>query len=576
MSRLAKLRRAAGIDDLAELLGFKPKAISYILYIKDPEKKYVQFEIPKRSGGTRLISAPCGDLMSLQRRLAELLQECIAEINEERKVRTVLSHGFRRKHCIKTNAWMHRGKRFVLNVDLSDFFGSINFGRVRGFFMANNNFKLNAKVATLIAQIACHENALPQGSPCSPVISNLIGHLLDLRLAELAKQSGCTYSRYVDDITFSTNKPQFPRNVAVQRDEDDHEWDAGADLVRIVGRAGFRLNDRKTRLQYHGSRQEVTGLVVNATLNTRVEYRHVARAMVHKLMTTGAFKRKRFVQNEDGTWALAEVDGKIEELNGMLSFIDSVDLYKRRRQLKEVERDKSLVTLKDLSATERYYGDFLFYKNFIFNERPVILGEGKTDNVYIQCALRSLLADYPSLIAKGANGFDQKISLFNRTSTIERLTQLSGGAEQFKTFVKEYLAARRKFPIKGKAPPIVIVADSDDGIGQVNAYLKNLTGSPVDMTADFTHIKENLYIVYTPLDAGGKGAPMENMFEKSVLQTQLGGKTFNPSNTKINHAKEYGKAYFAQHVVKKDADKIDFSGFKVLLDRIVKAIEHGS
>lgn len=570
------LRDATGLDELAHLLGFKPKAISYILYIKNPEKKYAQFEIPKRSGGKRLISAPCSELMSLQRRLAELLQECIAEINEERDVKTVLSHGFRKKYCIKTNAWVHRNKRYVANVDLLDFFGSINFGRVRGFFISNNNFKLNEKVATLIAQIACHDNALPQGSPCSPVISNLIGHLLDIRLAELAKKSGCTYSRYADDLTFSTNKPQFPRSVAVQRDEDDHCWVAGPDLVKIITRAGFKVNDKKTRLQYHGSRQEVTGLVVNTKLNARSEYRHVARAMVHRLMKTGAFSRKGYVVDKDGKGAIEEVTGEIESLTGVLSFIDSVDLFNRMRQIKEADREKPLVTLKDLTATERCYGDFLFYKNFLGNDKPVVLGEGKTDNIYIQCALRSMSAQYPSLIKKGADGFDFQFSFFNRTSTTDRLTSLSGGSEQFKTFVKEYLTYRRKFVRKEKAPPIVIVADSDDGVKQLNGYIRSVTGSAVDMNADFTHIKENLYIVYTPLAKDGAGAPIENLFENSVLEKKLNGKTFNSSNSGINHAKEYGKAYFAQHVVKKDADTIDFSAFKSLLDRIVKAIDHGS
>jgi RNA-directed DNA polymerase len=576
MSRLAKLRDATGLEELAKLLGFKPKAISYVLYIKNAEQKYTKFEIPKRSGGMRQISAPCSELMSLQRRLAELLQECIAEINEERGVKAVLSHGFRRKHCIKTNAWAHRNKRYVLNVDLQDFFGSINFGRVRGFFISNKNFQLKERVATLIAQIACYDNALPQGSPCSPVISNLIGHLLDIRLAELARQSGCTYSRYADDITFSTNKPQFPKNVAVQRDEDDHCWVVGADLVKIIGRAGFKVNDKKTRLQYHGSRQEVTGLVVNTKLNARSEYRHVARAMVHRLMKTGSFTRKGYVLDKEGKGAIEEVDGTVASLNGALSFIDSVDLYNRMSKIKKADREKPLVTLQDKTATERCYADFLFYKNFLGNERPVVLGEGKTDNVYIQCALRSMLALYPSLIEKGADKLDFKFSFFNRTSTTDRLTSLSGGSEQFKTFVKEYLAYRRKFPIKEKVPPIVIVADSDDGVKQLNGYIRSVTGSAVDMGADFTYIKENLYVVYTPLAADGKGAPIENLFEKSVLEKELNGKKFNPSNSGINPAKEYGKAYFAQHVVKAGADSIDFSGFKVLLDRIARAIAHGT
>ncbi|VWL97055.1 retron Ec67 family RNA-directed DNA polymerase/endonuclease [Burkholderia lata] len=576
MSRLAKLRGAAGIDELADLLGFKPKAISYILYIKDPAKKYTKFDVPKRGGGNRTISAPYDDLMNLQRRLAELLQECISEINGERKVKAVLSHGFRPKQCIKTNAWQHRKKRFVFNIDLQDFFGSINYGRVRGFFITNKNFKLTEKVATLIAQIACHDNVLPQGSPCSPVISNLIGHLLDIRLAELAKKNGCTYSRYADDITFSTNKPEFPRNVAVQRDEDDHDWVAGADLVKIINKSGFKINDKKTRLQYHGSRQEVTGLVVNRKLSARSEYRHVARAMVHRLMKTGAFVRTAFVQDKDGKVSLAKPAGTIPHLNGILSFIDSVDLYNRRSLLKVAERDKALVSLKDLSATERCYRDFLFYKNFLGNAKPMVVCEGKTDNIYIQCALRSLLAGYPSLIKKGVSGYEMELSLFNRTQTTDRLMSLSGGSEQFKTFVREYLNARRKYPINGKVPPIIIVADSDDGVKNFNSYIGGITGAPVDMKADFTYVKENLYVVYTPLGATGKGAPIEDMFDKSVLQKQLNGKTFNPSNSGINHATEYGKAFFAQHVVKKGAEGIDFSGFKVLLDRIVKAVEHSS
>jgi hypothetical protein len=102
----------------------------------------------------------------------------------------------------------------VLNIDLEDFFGTVNLGRVRGFFIKERNFALKPRVATVLAQIACHDNALPQGSPCSPVISNLIGHVLDIQLSALARKTGCTYSRYADDITFSTNKQVFPPAIA--------------------------------------------------------------------------------------------------------------------------------------------------------------------------------------------------------------------------------------------------------------------------------------------------------------------------------------------------------------------------
>ena len=85
---------------------------------------------------------------------------------------------------------------------------------MRGFFIHNNAFKLNDKVATIIAQIACFENMLPQGSPCSPIIADMIAHLLDVRLAQLAKVHQLTYSRYADDLTFSTSRRDFPASVA--------------------------------------------------------------------------------------------------------------------------------------------------------------------------------------------------------------------------------------------------------------------------------------------------------------------------------------------------------------------------
>ena len=96
-----------------------------------------------------------------------------------------------------------------------NFFPSINFGRVRGFFLKDKHFSLQPPVATVLAQIACFENELPQGSPCSPVISNLIGHVLDGRLARFAKTHKCTYSRYADDITFSTSRKDFPPEIGV-------------------------------------------------------------------------------------------------------------------------------------------------------------------------------------------------------------------------------------------------------------------------------------------------------------------------------------------------------------------------
>jgi hypothetical protein len=138
MSKRQALKAALTLDDVASLLGFKSSsALAYVLYKLPPQAKYKSFVIPKRFGGTRSITAPLVGLKVAQERLSDLLQDCAQE--------------------------------------------------------------MNVGVATVLAQIACYENALPQGSPCSPVISNLIAHMLDMHCVGLAAKFGCTYSRYADD-----------------------------------------------------------------------------------------------------------------------------------------------------------------------------------------------------------------------------------------------------------------------------------------------------------------------------------------------------------------------------------------
>lgn len=312
MSQLENLKNAVDLRDLANILGFKPKAISYILYVIKEENKYAEFEIPKKNGKTRKINAPTDQLKHLQKRLSDLLNNCFAEILSETQQKS-LSHGFRKNHSIVTNANNHKNRRYVFNVDLKDFFPSINFGRVRGFFIKNNHFSLEEKVATIIAQIACHNNELPQGSPSSPIISNLIGHLLDIRMVNLAKNGKCTYSRYADDLTFSTNRKDFPASIATK--EDDNNWVASKKLIREIEKIGFCLNTDKTSMQYRTARQLATGLVVNKKVNIKSEYYKNARSMCHKLFNVGEF----YVDGDHD-----EKVGTISQLEGMLSFIYQV------------------------------------------------------------------------------------------------------------------------------------------------------------------------------------------------------------------------------------------------------------
>jgi hypothetical protein len=291
MSKLQTLRDAKTLEDVAKMLGFTPSGLSYILYKLPDSKKYYAFKIPKRNGGKRLIKAPERRLSLLQRRLATLLTECLEELKQATPPRRSLAHGFEKGRSIISNASLHKRRRYVFNLDLADFFPSINFGRVRGFFLKDKHFALQPPVATVLAQTACFENELPQGSPCSPVISNLIGHVLDGRLARFAKTHKCTYSRYADDITFSTSRKEFPQEIAVPVSGSTVAWQVGDELRQRIKDAGFEINDNKTRMQFRGSRQVTTGLMVNEKVNIRQEYLRAARHMCKSLFTAGSYYR---------------------------------------------------------------------------------------------------------------------------------------------------------------------------------------------------------------------------------------------------------------------------------------------
>ena len=439
-SNLKTLQDASSLNDVADLLGYKPKSLSYILYRKLDAFKYQTFEIPKRAGGTRTISAPTAELKLLQRRLSLLLQSCKEEIDQRAGYQNRISHGFEVGRSIITNARAHRNRRFVLNVDLEDFFGTVHLGRIRGLLINDTRFKLKPNVATVLAQIACRNGVLPQGSPCSPVIANMIAHVMDLHLVKLASKYGCTYTRYADDLTFSTNLQEFPTRLALQDRISPHKWILGESLRSKIDLSGFVVNNSKTRMQYHNSRQEVTGLVVNKKVNVRSEYRRTVRAMVHSLLTTGSFDLRQSVIPSTGIKFPAKVPGKIEQLHGMLGFINRVDIYNNT-----LIADEKMATEMTVSK-ESIYRRFLIFKNFYSIHRPVIVCEGITDNIYLLHAIRGLCTKFPALVETDASGkLNLKVQFFRypkkgklQTTSTGKILGLTGGAGQ-STELKKWL-----------------------------------------------------------------------------------------------------------------------------------------
>lgn len=570
MSYLETLKGTENRKELARLLGYSPSSLTSIIYQTPLALRYTTFDIPKKGGDLRTIKAPEPKLKKLQSHLAHYLYACLAEIEEGRNARPV-AYGFRKSGTIVENAKNHKRRRYVLNLDLENFFPTFNFGRVRGYFLKDKAFELHDEVATTIAQIACDGEALPQGSPCSPVISELIGQVLDLRLLRFAKAHGVRYSRYADDITFSTNQKDFPAALAHQDPSDLSNWTLGDPLVKKIKGAGFNINASKTRMHCRGSRQMVTGLIVNEKANIKSEYYRKARAMCDSLFQTGQYFKTVELPDDPKDEPKPNQTSSLNSLEGILSHIYYVTQSEDRRPDKEQRQDPR--------AIRSLYRRFLFYKYCIAPKAPLIITEGKTDPVYLREAIRHLSAYHPRLGSPGMGKFEFAVRFFNYGGQAHEIMDLGGGSGDLKSIPLEYLRnlneykGRKAIKSKPMEHPVILVLDNDDGLSAVTGAVKSnfKTSISTASTEDFYHIVDNLYLVKTP--EMGKNSCIEDLFEKKLKATILNGKKFN-ANAKIDPDTEYSKEVFAKSVVKPNADKINFSGFDPLLARIVSVLDH--
>jgi len=255
-------------SDLADLLEIPHKTLCFYAYKK---KNYCNFEIPKKSGGTRLIFAPDTPMKIIQRKLSRILYAVYGSRGPV--------HGFARGRSIRTNALRHVGAEWLLNFDLKDFFPSIHFGRVAGLFAAKP-YKLPKDVANLLAQICCHNASLPAGAPTSPIVANMVCTRLDSELKTVAWTAGCIYTRYADDITFSTRAASFP-TLIVTRDSKLKNWVLSQQIVDVSEGNTFKVNPYKTRVRSKNSSQEVTGIRINSGLNVSSHLYQQVRALLH-------------------------------------------------------------------------------------------------------------------------------------------------------------------------------------------------------------------------------------------------------------------------------------------------------
>lgn len=579
-----KFNEMSSKEDLANVLEVPVKFLNYILYGRRVENCYDTFLIPKKSGGHRVINAPKEPLKSLQKKLSKKLWEYELFLrNKNHKVNTI-SHAFEPKYdythpngevsmvkkTIISNAKVHRNKKYVLNVDLEDFFGSFHFGRVKGFFERNKNYELPTEVSLLLAQLTCYQGELPQGAPTSPILTNMICQILDFRLSKLAKLYKLNYTRYADDLTFSTNDKKFLLHY------DDFFEKLNSEIIK----AGFSLNEKKTRLQYRQSRQSVTGLTVNQKISVPREYYKLTKAMAHRL-----YQGKEMI--------LDRQEVTINVLSGRFAFIDQIDIENNKL-------DGKKHGYSTLNAREKEYQKFLFYKTFFAHSKPLLVTEGKTDEQHIKAALKSFYEKEPekymSLVGKtvkdGKEVWEFKVRFLRRTKKLHYLLNISqdGGdalrviADYYKnktynskSSYPNYFAFFTKLSPSTVSAPVILIPDNEpskvDANGKAqNSPLKSLFPDKKELEkfAQNGHslcLKDNIYVVSFELPVGMTNAEIEDLYDPKLLNTEIDGRRFDRTDKNGG----YSKAIFADYIGAHYKD-INFENFRGLIDNIVNII----
>jgi hypothetical protein len=276
---LPKLRSK---DDVARLAGVEAEDLPRLMRPgTGAGSGYVEFEIPKRSGGARRISAPRKKLKGAQR---SILDKLLSHMPAH-----PAAHGFIEGRSTVSNAAPHVGSRVVVRVDIRDFFPTVHYRRVKGLFEA---YGYDADVASALAGLTTHRaklpdgsvawpGALPQGAPTSPALANLVCRRLDARLASLSAKVGATYTRYADDLTFSFREP--PKRLG------RFLWWVNA----ILQQEGFAENVPKRRVMRKGGPMRVTGLAVDARVSIPREERRRFKAILANCRHHGVASQAR-------------------------------------------------------------------------------------------------------------------------------------------------------------------------------------------------------------------------------------------------------------------------------------------
>lgn len=264
---------------------------------------YTHFRIPKKKSGYREISAPDSRLKNILKRLNYYLQAYYLCIKPDAATGFIINPKYlKTKNDIIENAKMHVGKKYLLNIDLKDFFSSISSKRVKDFF-SSDLFDFDEQITTALTLITTYKRKLPTGAPTSPVISNFLCLQMDQQIKAFCDSNFIQYSRYADDLSFSSNT--------------EINQDLITEFIRIIQLNHFEINKKKLRIRRSDQKKVVTGIVVNEKVNVDRKLIRKVRAIIHDIKINGlelAAKRHlnaKEINQKDLQYFKSKVEGYI-------------------------------------------------------------------------------------------------------------------------------------------------------------------------------------------------------------------------------------------------------------------------
>lgn len=298
------LSRVKTIGDLASYVYVKePELISL-----DTEKLYHVFQVTKKPGSPekRTIESPYGKLKEALERLSDGFQWIYYDHKTDAAFGFVRSYEHDRdKRNILTNATSHLGNHFMLKFDFDDFFHQIDCNKLKILFNDNRLFSFYPQTENLLTKLVTLHGRLPMGSPTSPVLSNFATITLDYDLLTWSRQHQIIYTRYVDDLTFSSEKPIT----------DGHFKNISA----IFNSHRFKIDPAKTVWYGENDAKEVTGLIVGESITIPEAYLSDVEKNIQKLANVFSYAH-RFPD-----WHISDWLEKLKQtIHGQIAFIGSV------------------------------------------------------------------------------------------------------------------------------------------------------------------------------------------------------------------------------------------------------------